>query len=190
MNTTDYESTEFSNNCFSIIGKFLYIATNYEKTFRAYFSTIACKYFPHFKNIIPEFSRIELIDQNIDSLLKVYNEIYEQCSKLSFNKILQIYFDKIISEIISDSCLKEKFIKAKNVRNYIVHELCNFELEEVEKDSFRDYLINEMLKDVKVIIECTLIMENAINEFNNEPILHDLDKRVNEICEWVVDEPR
>ena len=47
-----------------------------------------------------------------------------------------------------------------------------------------------MLKDVKVIIECTLIMENVINDFNNEPILHDLDKRVNEICEWVVDEPR
>ena len=190
MNTTNYELTEFSNNYFSIIGKFLYIATNYEKTFRAYFTTIACKYFPHFNNIIPEFSEIELLDQNIDSLLKVYNEIYERCSKFSFNKIIQIYFDKIISEIISDSCLKEKFIKAKNVRNYIAHELCNFDLEETEKDSFRDFLKNEMLEDVKVIIECTLIMENEINDFNNEPILHDLDKRVNEICEWVADEPR
>ena len=86
--------------------------------------------------------------------------------------------------------MKEKFIKAKNVRNYIAHELCNFDLEETEKDSFRDFLKNEMLEDVKIIIECTLIMENVINDFNNEPILHDLDKRVNEICEWVVDEPR
>ena len=190
MNTIDYELTEFSNNNFSIIGRFLYIATNYEKTFRSYFTVIACKYFSYFRKIVPEFLRIELLDQNMDSLLRVYNEIYKQCSEFSFNKILQIYFDKIISEIISDSCLKEKFIKAKNVRNYIAHELCNFDLEEVEKDSFRDYLKNEMLKDVKVIIECTLIMENVINDFNNEPILHDLDKRVNEICEWVVDESR
>ena len=69
MNTTNYELTEFSNNYFSIIGKFLYIAKKKKKTFRAYFTTIACKYFPHFNNIIPEFSESELLDQNIDSLL-------------------------------------------------------------------------------------------------------------------------
>lgn len=187
MNTTDYESTEFSNNNFSIIGKFLYIATNYEKTFRAYFTVIACKYFSYFKNIVPEFSRIEFLNQNIDSLLKVYNEIYVQCSKFSFNTIIQIYFDKIISKVISDSYLKEKFIKAKNVRNYIAHELCNFDLEETEKETFRDFLKNEMLEDVKIIIECTLIMENVINDFNKESTFINLEKQVEKICKWAIE---
>ena len=72
MNTTNYELTEFSNNYFSIIGKFLYIATNYEKTFRAYFTTIACKYFPHFNNIIPEFSESELLDCSAQSELGLF----------------------------------------------------------------------------------------------------------------------
>lgn len=187
MNTTNYELTEFSNNNFSIIGKFLYIATNYEKTFITYFTVIACKYFPYFKKIVPEFSKIELLDQNIDSLLKVYDEIYEQCLKFSFNKIIQIYFDKIFSKVISDSYLKEKFIKAKNVRNYIAHELCNFELEEIEKDSFRDFLKNEMLEDVKVIIESTLIMENVINDFNKGPTFINLEEQVEKLCKWVIE---
>lgn len=187
MNTTNYELTEFSNNNFSIIGRFLYIATNYEKTFRAYFTILVCKYLSSFKKIVPELSMIDLKTDSSESLSKKYNEVYEKCSKFSFNEVIQIFFDKIISKVISDSYLKEKFIKAKNVRNYIAHELCNLELEEIEKDSFRDFLKNKMLEDVKVIIECTLIMENVINDFNKEPTFINFEEQVEKICKWAID---
>ena len=90
----NYETTEFSNNNFAIIGRILYIATQYEKTFRAYFNGLACKYLPWFVKEIDEFSRIELTNDFMANMKEVLNT----SSKLSFHRLISIFFEKIINK--------------------------------------------------------------------------------------------
>lgn len=44
-----------------------------------------------------------------------------------------------------------------------------------------------MLEDVKIIIECTLMMENEINDFNKEPTFINLERQVEKICKWAIE---
>lgn len=177
-----FELTEFSNNNFAIIGRILYIATQYEKTFRAYFNGLACKYVNFFVKEIDEFSGIEISNDFMANM----NEVLNTSSKLSFHRLISIFFDKIINKAISSTQIKDLFISAKETRNYIAHELCNFHVEEAENDSFRNFLQNELEEKLKQLIECTLIMENCINEFNKEPTLIDINSKINKIYDWIV----
>ena len=81
--------------------------------------------------------------------------------------------------------LKEKFLKAKNFRNYIAHELCNFHITEAESDSIRNRLQKDMKEECKLMIECILMMERAVCEFNKEPIYFNIEKETNMLCSWV-----
>ena len=177
-----FELTEFSNNNFAIIGRILYIATQYEKTFRAYFNGLACKYLPFFVKEIDEFSRIKLTN---DFMINI-NEVFNISSKLSFHRIISIFFEKIINKAIPSKQIKDLFISAKETRNYIAHELCNFPVEEAENDSFKNFLQSELEEKLKQLIECTLIMENCINEFNKDPLLKNISKEVDRIFAWTI----
>lgn len=177
-----YELTEFSNNNFAIIGRILYIATQYEKIFRAYFNGLACKYVNFFVKEIDEFSGIEISNDFMANM----NEVLNTSLKLSFHRLISIFFDKIINKAIPSNQIKDLFLKAKETRNYIAHELCNFPVEEAENDSFKNFLQNELEEKLKQMIECTLIMENCINEFNKEPTLIDINSKINKIYDWIV----
>lgn len=177
-----FELTEFSNNNFAIIGRILYIATQYEKTFRAYFNGLACKYLPCFVKEIDEFSRIELTNDFMANM----NEVLNTSSKLSFHRIISIFFEKIINKAIPSNQIKDLFISAKETRNYIAHKLCNFPVEEAEVDSFKNFFQNELEEKLKQLIECTLIMENCINEFNKDPLLKNISKEVDRIFAWTI----
>lgn len=72
-----FELTEFSNNNFAIIGRILYIATQYEKTFRAYFNGLACKYVNFFVKEIDEFSGIEISNDFMANMNIVYKYIFK-----------------------------------------------------------------------------------------------------------------
>ena len=39
---------------------------------------------------------------------------------------------------------------------------------------------------LKQLIECTLIMENCINEFNKDPLLKNISKEVDRIFAWTI----
>lgn len=177
-----FELTEFSNNNFAIIGRILYIATQYEKTFKAYFNSLACKYLNYFVKEIDEFSGIELTNDFMTNM----NIVYKKSSKLSFHQVITIFFDKIIIKVIPSDQIKDLFINAKETRNFIAHELCNFSAEEAEKESFKDFLQNELEEKLKQLIECTLIMENCINEFNKEPTFNDVSSKINKIYGWIL----
>lgn len=183
MDVTNNELTEFSNTNFSIIGRGLYIATSFEKTFRAYFAIIAFKYLPFFSENIREFSIFKGLNR---FSLSTCEKVYKKCSNITLNRCIEIFFEEVLCLVDPEN--EVKFSNARKARNFIAHELCNFELNEIEKDSFRFFLETEMYEKVQNIVECILIMENAINEFNKEPILRDFDKRVNEICEWVIED--
>lgn len=183
MITDNYETTEFSNNNFAIIGRMLFIATKYEKTFRAYFTILAMKYLPFYVSVFKEFSCLEPTDISEANLQKVCDIL----SKLSFHKIITYYFDKIIDKELPTDKIKVMFIKAKKTRNYIAHELCNCNTDEIEKDSFRRHLQNEMEDELKRLIECVLFMENAISVFNKAPPLVNTTKGVNKIFTWIID---
>lgn len=175
-------TTEFSNNNFAIIGRILYIATQYEKTFRAYFNGLACKYLPWFVKEIDEFSRIELTNDFMANMKEVLNT----SSKLSFHRFISIFFEKIINKAIPSKQIKDLFISAKETRNYIAHELCNFPVEEAENDSFKNFLQSKLEEKLKQLIECTLIMENCINEFYKDPLLKNISKEVDRIFAWTI----
>lgn len=177
-----FELTEFSNNNFAIIGRVLYIATQYEKSFRAYFNNLACKYFNFFVKEIDEFSGIEISNDFMANM----NEVLNTSSKLSFHRIISIFFEKIINKAIPSKQIKDLFISAKETRNYIAHELCNFPVEEAENDSFKNFLQSELEEKLKQLIECTLIMENCINEFNKEPTFNDVSSKINKIYGWIL----
>ena len=177
-----FELTEFSNNNFAIIGRVLYIATQYEKSFRAYFNSLACKYFNFFVIEIDEFSGIEISNDFMANM----NEVLNTSSKLSFHRIISIFFEKIINKAIPSNQIKDLFISAKETRNYIAHELCNFPVEKAEVDSFKNFFQNELEEKLKQLIECILIMENCINDFNKEPTLIDINSEINKIYDWVV----
>ena len=177
-----FETTEFSNNNFAIIGRVLYIATQYEKSFRAYWNSLACKYFNFFVKEIDEFSRIEISNDFMANM----NRVIDTSSKLSFHRLISIFFEKIINKAIPSNQIKDLFISAKETRNYIAHELCNFPVEESENDSFRNFLQNELEEKLKQLIECTLIMENCINEFNKEPTFNDVSSKINKIYGWIL----
>lgn len=181
MLASDYSLTEFSNNNFSIIGRLLYFATRYEKDFRSYFTITACKYLEYFVSEIKEFSKIKTLDRSQSTL----NKVYEISSSLSFHKIITIFFDEIINKILMSDVLKEKFLKAKNFRNYIAHELCNFHITEAESDSIRNRLQKDVKEECKLMIECILMMERAVCEFNKEPIYFNIEKETNMLCSWV-----
>lgn len=182
MLSDDFELTEFSNNNFAIIGRILYITTKYEKTFRTYFSIVVCKWLPYFIKNVPEFSRIGKIGNSELALKKVY----EISNALSFNRVICIFFDTIINRIALSNKIKEKFINAKNARNFVAHELCVFDLNEIETTVFRIYLQEKMSKIIRQIIECTLIMEYMINKINMEPDLIDFNKKVDKIFFWTI----
>ena len=182
MVTSDFSITEFSNDNFAIIGRFLYIGTQYEKSFRAYFTVNVLKYSSYFKNKMKEFKNIKIDNYSEKALF----EINEISSKLTFNRMISFFFDNIINKILPSDDFKAIFIKAKDFRNYIAHELCNFELNEIEKDSFRNHLIKDLEDEVKNLIMCVLIMGNAINEFNKEPTLINIDKKIDEIYQWII----
>ncbi len=178
----DFETTEFSNNNFAIIGRILYIATQYEKTFKAYFNSLVCKYLPFFIKEIKDFKKLKVTK---DLILDIENAM-KKTSKMTLDKVITIFFDKIINKVISSNQIKDLFIKAKETRNFIAHELCNFPVEEAKKDSFKDYLQNDLEEQLKQLIECTLIMENCINDFNKEPTLIDINSEIYKIYDWVV----
>ena len=182
MLINNYSTTEFSNNNFAIIGRILYIATQYEKTFKAYFNGLACKYLPFFVKEIDEFSRIKLTNDFMANM----NEVLNTSSKLSFHRIISIFFEKLINKVIPSNQINDLFISAKETRNYIAHELCNFPVEESENDSFKKFLQNELEEKLKQLIECTLIMENCINEFNKDPLLKNISKEVDRIFAWTI----
>ena len=114
------------------------------------------------------------------------NEVLNTSSKLSFHRLISIFFEKIINKAIPSNRIQDLFISAKVTRNYIAHELCNFPVEEAEKDSFKNFLQNELEEKLKQLIECTLIMENCINEFDKEPTLIDINSEINKMYGWVV----
>lgn len=178
----NYETTEFSNNNFAIIGRVLYIATQYEKSFRAYFNSLACKYFNFFVKEIDEFSGIEISNDFMTNMKEVLNT----SSKLSFHRLISIFFEKIINKAIPSKQIKDLFISAKETRNYIAHELCNFPVEKAAVDSFKNFFQNELEEKLKQLIECTLIMENCINDFNKEPLLKNISKEVDRIFAWII----
>ena len=153
----------------------------YEKDFRSYFTITACKYLEYFVSEIKEFSKIKALDHSQSTL----NKVCEISSGLSFHKIITIFFDEIINKILMSDVLKEKFLKAKNFRNYIAHELCNFHITEAESDSIRNRLQKDMKEECKLMIECILVMERAVCEFNKEPIYFNIEKETNMLCSWV-----
>lgn len=182
MLINNYSTTEFSNDNFAIIGRLLYIATQYEKSFRAFFTVNACKCLPFLSKEVEKFSKIKNIDYSESRL----NEVCEIASKLSFHEIISIFFDKVINLIIPSKELKEIFINAKNFRNYIAHELCNCELSEVESDCFRSNLIKNHKNEIRNLILCNLMMESAIQEFNKETVIYNIDKKTEEIFSWII----
>lgn len=177
-----FETTEFSNNNFAIIGRILYIATQYEKTFRVYFNGLACRNLNYFVKEIDEFSRIEISNDFMANM----NGVIDKSSKLSFHRLISIFFEKIINKAIPSNQIKNLFISAKETRNYIAHELCNFPVEEAENDSFKNFLQSELEEKLKQLIECALIMENCINEFNKDPTFNDVSSKINKIYGWIL----
>lgn len=154
----------------------------YEKTFRAYFNGLACKSFNYFVKEIDEFSGIEISNDFMANM----NIVINTSSKLSFHRLISIFFEKIINKAIPSTKIKDLFISAKETRNYIAHELCNFPVEEAENDSFKNFLQRELEEKLKQLIECTLIMENCINEFNKDPLLKNISKEVDRIFAWTI----
>lgn len=178
----EFETTEFSNNNFAIIGRILFIATKYELVFRGYFNGLACKYLRFFVKEVEEFSKIEITKDLVLNCEKVL----EKTSKMSFHKVITIFFDKIINKAIPSNQIKDLFKNAKETRNFIAHELCKISIEETKKDSFREYLQKELENQLKQMIECTLIMDNCINEFNSDSTLIDINSEINKIYDWIV----
>ena len=181
MITDIFENTDFSNDNFAIIGRLLYLATQYEKAFRAYFTINVCKYPALFEDKLDKLRKID----TEQSLENIYCDIYAITSKLCFDKIISIFFD-IIDVIIPSKEIKDKFIKAKKFRNYIAHELCNFEIERIEIDSIAEKLQNEMRVECRQLIECVLMMECAICDFNKEPVSVNIAKKVDKIYCWIL----
>lgn len=176
-----YSITEFSDDNFAIIGRLLYIATHYEKSFRAYFTINACKHLYFFSKEVKKFSKIK----NIDYSESILNEVCELSSELPFHEIISIFFDKFINLIIPAKEVKEIFIKAKNFRNYIAHELCKCELADIESNYFREKIIKEHEEEIKDLIKCSLMMENAIHEFNKESTIYNINMS-DKIYKWVI----
>ena len=98
----NYEITEFSKNNFAIIGRILYIATQYEKSFRAYFKVNVLKHSSYFKNEMKEFENIKINDNSEKTLC----EISDKSSKIPFNRIITFFFDNIFNKILPSDELK------------------------------------------------------------------------------------
>ena len=182
MLINDYSTTEFSNDNFAIIGRLLYLATQYEKSFREYFTVNVLKYPLYFVHEMKEFSKLTI--NNLSE--KELYEISAISSKLTFNRIITFFFDHIINKILPSDEVKEIFIKAKEFRNFIAHELCNFELSVIEAENFRDNLINENEEEIKNLTKCVVLMDNTINEFNKESTKVYSEAEIADIYYWIL----
>ena len=169
------ELSYFYNNNFSIIGRFLFLATDYENTFRAYLKCLATKYQHYFCCEIKYFK-----DCNDD-----IKKLLEKIRKARFQCLIDLFFDKII-KVDNVENYKNLFINAKNCRNFIAHELCIGINVEWEKDSFRTYLQDTVCNECSDMVYCTLLMKQLISAYNKEPPVCDIENSKERILKWAV----
>jgi hypothetical protein len=172
------ELTNYGYDNFSIIGRALALATNFEKTFKIYLLALSTKYKTIFLKQITEFKKIK----NHNDLSEFTNVV----NKISFDKAI-----KIVTTLLPDTPevnqIQEQLLKAKNARNYIAHDLCIGYYNNIEKADYREILLEEIKEKLMLIIQCTLGLEIAISIFNQEPIYIGIEKRSKEILEWATE---
>lgn len=173
------ELTNFSNNNFSIIGRALALATNFEKTFKTYLFALVIRYRTYFKKEIKEFNKIN--NSNND---EVFKQIFK---KISFDRSIKIVTNIAAKGFPEVKKIKKELLKAKDARNFIAHELCVGYYDSIETDEFRNFLLNELKDKITLITRCTMGLEVLINVYNKEELNINVDNCTKKLVDWAID---
>lgn len=166
------ESTEFSDNCFSIIGKAIFYATFFESNFVS-------------------FTKIEELKINcLTSDKPDFEIIFEKINKRTLNvhidHFIKLHKIEYIKEILEN--LKEILHDARKSRNFIAHDICKGIEYIIETDEGQNKIIQQIKEEIYKIAKADVIICYLIQIFNKEiiPDSSIIETYPNNVLNWVL----
>jgi len=141
------ERTQFSDECYGIIGRALSVATDFE---------VNCK---SFATILGLKSQTEILDDP--------SAINEFCRFIDKRRLIT-HVEAIIEKLNIPQNVSTLLNNGREARNYLSHEACK-DLNHYPEDDDRASFINQIREAVKAIAEANLIILLLLNIVTNEP---------------------